>query len=96
MLNGVIGNTGSQLCGEVLRDLNGESCCSAAIFQLLWTACSLGGEAPKVVVYFRIVRKRDSDFFVARNGYLCPNPIHILQRRADGLMQGIIMGSLWC
>src|SRR5258708_9412067 len=31
----------------------------------------------------------------ARNGYLCPNPIHILQRRADGLMQGIIMGSLW-
>jgi hypothetical protein len=30
MLNGVIGNTGSQLCGEVLRDLNGESCSSAA------------------------------------------------------------------
>jgi hypothetical protein len=27
-----------------------------------------GGEAPKVVVYFRIIRKRDSNFFAASIG----------------------------
>ena len=27
-----------------------------------------GGEAPKVVVYFRVIRKRDSNFFAASIG----------------------------
>ena len=49
-----------------------------------------GGEAPKVVVRFRIIRKRDSNFFAASIGLrIETTDFYLIRAQKDGSVSGL-------